>query len=92
MDPISALTHLLNFAAPALALALGVTLGAHFFMKKRPPALALSAQFTTNLIVSAVVLVLGLLLLGRDGKMASYAAMTLACATSQWLMARGWQR
>ena len=34
MDPISALTHLLNFAAPALALALGVTLGAHFFMKK----------------------------------------------------------
>ena len=38
------------------------------------------------------MLVIGLLLLGRDGKMASYAAMSLACATSQWLMARGWQR
>jgi sorbitol-specific phosphotransferase system component IIBC len=92
MDPITTLFHLLNFAAPALALAAGVTLGAHFFMKKRPPALALPAQFTINLIVSAVALVIGLLLLGRDGKMASYAAMALTCATSQWLMARGWQR
>jgi sorbitol-specific phosphotransferase system component IIBC len=92
MDPISALTHLFNFAAPALALAAGVTLGAHVFWKKRPLALALPAQFTINLIVSVVMLVIGLLLLGRDGKMASYAAMSLACATSQWLMARGWQR
>ena len=92
MDPITALTHLLNFAAPALALALGVTLGGHFFIKKRPLAPAIPTQFTINLIVSAVVLVLGLLLLGRDGKIASYAAMALACATSQWLMARGWQR
>ena len=92
MGPIATLIHLLNFVAPALALALGVTLGARFFMKKRPPALALSAQFTINLIVSAMARVLGLLLLGRDGKMASYAAMALACASSQWLMARGWQR
>ena len=92
MDPISALIHLLNFAAPALALATGVTLGAHIFRKKGPPALALPAQFTINLIVAAAALVLGLLLLGRDGKMATYAAMAVACATSQWLLARGWQR
>lgn len=92
MGPMAVLNHLLNFVAPALALALGVTLGARILMSKRPPALALPAQFTINLIVSALALALGLLLLGRDGKMASYAAMTLACATSQWLMARGWQR
>jgi hypothetical protein len=36
-------------------------------------------------------LALGLWLTGRDGKMVSYAAMAVACATSQWLMARGWQ-
>lgn len=92
MDLIAALIHLLNFAAPALALAAGVTLGAYYFMKKRAPALALPAQFTINLIVTVAALVLGLVLLGRDGKMAAYAAMALACATSQWLMARGWQR
>ena len=91
MGPIAALNHLLNFVAPALALALGVTLGAYFFMNKRPPALSPRAQFAINLIVNCMVLALGLLL-GRDGKMASYAAMSLACASSQWLMASGWQR
>jgi hypothetical protein len=92
MGPIAALNHLLNFAAPAISLALLVTLGAHFFMKKRPLALALSTQLAINIIASSLVFVLGLWLAGRDGKMVSYAAMAVACATSQWLMARGWQR
>ena len=92
MGPIAALTHLLNFAAPALSLALLVTLAANFFMRKKPPALALSTQLAINIVASGVVFGLGLWLTGRDGKMASYAAMAVACATSQWLMARGWQR
>ena len=62
MGPIAALNHLLNFVAPALALALGVTLGAYFFMQKRPPALSPRAQFAINLIVNCMVLALGLLL------------------------------
>jgi hypothetical protein len=81
----------LNFVAPAFGLALLVTLGAHFFMKKRPPALTLSTQLAINTIASGLVFVLGLWLTGRDGKMVSYAAMAVACATSQWLMARGWK-
>jgi hypothetical protein len=91
MGPVAVLTHLLNFAAPALALALLVTLGAHVFMKKRPLTLALPTQLAINIIASLAVLALGLWLTGRDGKMASYAAMAITCATSQWLMARGWQ-
>jgi hypothetical protein len=91
MGPIAVLTHLLNFAAPALGLALLVTLGAHLFMKKRPQALALPTQLAINIIASLAVLALGLWLTGRDGKIASYAAMAITCATSQWLMARGWQ-
>ena len=92
MGSVAALTHLLNFVAPALGLGLLVTLGAHFFMKKRLPALTLSTQLAINLIASSSVMALGLWLTGRDGKMVSYAAMAAACATSQWLMARGWQR
>ena len=92
MGPVAALAHLLNFVAPALGLGLLVTLGAHLFMKKRPLALALSTQLAINIIASGSVLVLGLWLTGRDGKMATYAAMAVACASSQWLMARGWQR
>jgi hypothetical protein len=34
------------------------------------------------------MLVLGLWWSGQDGKMISYAAMVLACATSQWLLTR----
>jgi len=89
MGPIATLNHLLNFVAPALALALGVTLGAYFFMKKRPPALSPRAQFAINLIVNCMVLALGLLLLGRDGKMASYALLAVGAATCQWLLLRG---
>jgi len=92
MGPMAVLNHLLNFVVPAIGMAMGVTLGARLLMPKRLPTLILPAQFTINFIVSASVLGLGLLVLGRDGKMASYAAMALACATSQWLMARGWRR
>ena len=91
MGPIAVLTHLSNFVAPAISLALLVTLGAHFFMKKRPLAIAPYTQLAINIIANVVVLALGLWLMGRDGKMVSYAAMAVACATSQWLMARGWQ-
>jgi hypothetical protein len=33
----------------------------------------------------------GLWFFGHDGKMASYGAMVLACATSQWVLLRGWR-
>jgi len=91
MDPLALLNHLLNFMVPALWLAVLMTLAARFFMKKRPAALFLYAQAAINFIVSAAVLALGLWLWGDDGKMATYSAMALFCASSQWLMRRGWQ-
>jgi hypothetical protein len=91
MDPLALLNHLLNFMAPALWLAVLMTLAAHFFMKKRTAALALYAQVAINFVVSVAVLALGLWLWGDDGKMATYSAMVLLCASSQWLMRRAWQ-
>ena len=38
-----------------------------------------------------MVLVAGLVFFGRDGKMATYAALVLAIASSQWLLLRGWR-
>ncbi len=32
------------------------------------------------------MLLLGLLVFGQDGKMITYAAMVLACASSQWFI------
>lgn len=91
MGPIDLLIHLLNFVAPALWLALLVPLTGRLFMGKRPLAPAFIKQVAINFIVSAVVLTLGLWFFGRDGKMATYAAMALISATSQWFVSRGWR-
>jgi hypothetical protein len=45
-----------------------------------------------NFVVGIAVLAGGLLIFGRDGKMATYIALALACGTSQWLAAGGWRR
>ena len=38
------------------------------------------------------VLAAGVLLLGPDGKMTTYAALVVACATAQWLVLAGWRK
>jgi hypothetical protein len=91
MGPLDLLNHLLNFVAPALWMAVAVTLVARFFMKKKPVAPSLWAQSAINFVVSVAVLALGLWFFGHDGKMATYTGMALLCATSQWLMLRGWR-
>ena len=40
---------------------------------------------------SVMVLAGGLWMFGRDGKMSTYAAMVVVCATTQWVMARAWK-
>lgn len=91
MGPVDFLNHAFNFLAPALWLAVLLTLMTRLVMRKVAAAHSLSVQIAINFIVSASVLGLGLWYFGRDGKMATYAAMTFICATSQWLMLRGWR-
>ena len=91
MDLLEFLNHLLNFLAPALWMAVLVTLAARFFKKKGSAALSVWAQSAINFVVAGSVLALGLWFFGRDGKMATYSAMALLCATSQWFMLRGWR-
>lgn len=85
------LNHVLNFMAPAAWVAAAVSGTVWIFMSKRPVAQSRYAQIAINFIVCLSVLALGVLLFGRDGKMATYAAMALAAATSQWVMLRGWR-
>ena len=83
MAPLDLINHLLGFVAPAFAVAAVLALVAHWFMKKRPSAPGFFAQVAINFIAGALALVAGLLFFGNDGKMASYAAMVVVCATSQ---------
>ena len=88
MGPLDLLNHMLNFVAPAFWVAVLVTLAARLLMEKRAAAVVWRTQAAINFAVAVLVLALGLWVFGHDGKMASYSAMLLACATSQWLMLR----
>jgi len=91
MGLIDMLNHVLDFTAPAAAVALFTTLVARWlvFGKLAMPGVRLVAL--TSFGVCLAVLSCGLWVFGRDGKMATYAAMVAACATAQWLLARGWK-
>jgi hypothetical protein len=88
MGPIDSFFHLLNFVAPALAVGVLTALAARFFMKNKPSVPSWRAQAAINSVVSLLALLGGLWFFGHDGKMATYAALVLACATSQWWLSR----
>ena len=84
MDVLDGLWHLLNFWAPAvgvgaLAAALSKLLWRHELAGVRWRRLALAGS-----LAAAVVLLAGLVLTGRDGRMLTYAAMVAACALALW--------
>jgi len=86
------LLHLLNFTAPALALALLSPLITRLFMKKQAFLLPWWGQMVVNFVVGVGTLLAALWWLGRDGRMLGYALLVLAVATSQWVLVRGWRR
>jgi len=92
MGPLDLLNHLLNFVAPALFLGISIGLIARVFTRKTPARLALCKQMVFNVVVGVAALAGGLVIFGRDGKMASYAALVISCATSQWWLSRGWRK
>lgn len=91
MDFLAALNHLLNFAAPAAVLALVLVPVSRIFIRNSPQAIAWWAQAAIVFAVGCGVLLVGLWILGRDGKVLTYAALVLAAATCQWLLRRGWR-
>jgi len=91
MPPFAAINHLLNFAAPAMAVALLLVLCSHVFMRNMAKAHGWIAPIAINFVVGCATLGIGLALLGRDGRMLTYAALVLACASSQWLLLRAWR-
>jgi zinc transporter ZupT len=92
MNLLDILLHLLNFVAPALALAVLLPLLSRLFTKRQARLLPWWGQVLLNFVVGVAALLAALWLLGRDGKMAGYAALVLAVATSQWVLVRGWRR
>jgi hypothetical protein len=91
MSLLGLLDHLLNFIAPALVVGFLVAVLAPLVMKKARPHHSWPTQGAINSGASALVLLVGLVIFGHDGKMATYAAMLLVCASSQWFGAKAWR-
>ena len=82
--------HLLNFMAPALFVALGLVLltrlMGRFLRSKKPAAQSIWAQVAIIFIVNLLVLSVGLVFFGNDGKMLTYTALVLCAAVCQWVL------
>jgi hypothetical protein len=89
-------THLLNFAAPAAAVALLLVLltrlGFRLFKTNRPLVQSTWAQAAIVFVASLGILVAGLVISGHDGKMLTYAALVAGAALCQWVLIRGWSK
>lgn len=92
MDALSLANHLLNFIAPALFVAFVLALLSALTSRNTPDGSRLRAlwrSFCFDAAAGILALAAGLIAFGRDGKMLSYAALALACASSRWLARRG---
>jgi hypothetical protein len=88
MGPLDALFHLGNLFVPALALGALAAALAKLLWRRELAAVTWRRLALPASLVCAGVTLAGLVALGRDGKMATYAAMVAACALTLWW--RGW--
>ena len=84
MGPIDALIHLFNLIAPGLGLGLISAALAKLLWRRELAAVAWRRLAGWGASASTVALLAGLVITGRDGRMATYGAMVLACALSLW--------
>ena len=84
MGPLDALWHVANLFTPALALGALAAALAKLLWRRDLAAVPWKRLAGPACAAGAAVTLAGLVLLGRDGKMATYAAMVVACALTLW--------
>ena len=84
MGPLDALNHLLNlFLVPVALGALAPAL-AKLLWRKELASVSWRGLAVPACVACALVVLGGLIVFGRDGKMATYGAMVAACAVTLW--------
>ena len=84
MSLLDALIHMVNFFLPALGMALLLPTLARLVWWRALKSAGFVRQVTWVAGVNALVLMAGLIVLGRDGAMATYAALVLASSLTVW--------
>jgi formate-dependent nitrite reductase membrane component NrfD len=85
MGPLDALWHVLNFLAPALGLAVLSASAAKLLWRRDLAGVAWLRLALWVALAGMAVLIGGLAVFGRDGKMATYAALVVATAAALWI-------
>jgi hypothetical protein len=84
MGFFDAFNHLANLFLPALGLAAIASGLARLLWRHELAGVRWLQLFGPAALASVVATLAGLVLQGRDGRMATYAAMVLACASALW--------
>ncbi len=84
MGPLDALWHALNFFAPALGTALLAASAAKLLWRHDLATVSWLRLALWAALAGVGVLIGGLVVFGRDGKMATYAALVVATALALW--------
>ena len=92
MGVLDAMWHLLNFLAPAFVVGVAAAFLAKLLWWRALKSVSPWRMATWAVLASSLALVAGLLLTGRDGKMATYGAMVLMCALALWWTGWGARR
>ena len=83
------LLHVVNFVLPAAFIAAALTLAGQFLWRKTATRWRWWQRFCILFGMGVAVLVAGLLVFGVDGKMMTYLALVLVCASVQWVLTKG---
>lgn len=84
MGPLDAIWHLFNFIAPALGVALLSSTLAKLAWRRELAAVPWRRLSLWAALAGVLTLCAGLVLFGRDGRMATYGALVVASALALW--------
>jgi hypothetical protein len=84
MGPLDAFWHLANLIAPGLGLGLIAAALAKLLWRRELATVPWRRLATWAASASIAVLLAGLVISGRDGRMGTYGAMVMACAAALW--------
>jgi hypothetical protein len=84
MGPLDAFLHVSNLLAPAIGLGLLAAALSKLVWRRELAGVPWRHLAGPACAASAAMVLLGLMVLGRDGKTATYGAMVLACAITLW--------
>lgn len=84
MGPLDALWHLINFFLPAIGVGLLAAAGAKLLWRRELGPVRWRRLAAWCAGAGAATLLVGLVIFGRDGRMATYAALVVASAAALW--------